>query len=621
MNANHDPGNHAAEEDLPSIPRGRIVLALAAVLAAGIFAYANGLDGPFVLDDLASIVHNETLRRGWAAPFVGPENPRGSTYEYRPLLTASLAANYAASGLAVRPYHVTNLVLHLVAATTLFLLVLGTLRLPRIPTATRRAALGLATAVTGLWVVHPLTTSAVTYTIQRGECLVVICYLGLIACVMRGGRDGASPRWSITAVAVCALGMAAKEVMVAAPIVALLYDRTFLAGDFRTALRRRPRMYVGLALTWIILATLVILAQGRGGSVQAGGPIGVGTYLATQPVYLARYLSLVVWPTRLVFDYGTWTVSSPGEALPAILLALALIALALWALVKRPRWGFAGALVFAVLAPSSTFIPVQTQTGAEHRMYLPLAALLALIVVGAHALLASRGRGVVRVLGGAVFAAVVALALVTRDRNVDYSSAEALWTNTVERWPQGVRGHHNLGVLLAQRGDFAAALEQFDRALESEPRRLESLINRASSLRALGRVEEAIRTYDRAIEIDPTIASHLAARGDARMQARDLEGATADFEAAIVRDPENALWRYLLATARLQRRQLDLAVEPLERALRLRGDYAEACEKLVLLHVELGRPERANAVLAAYRRAGGRLTPTLARIVKKPTPR
>ncbi len=39
-------------------------------------------------------------------------------------------------------------------------------------------------------------------------------------------------------IAACAAGMACKEVMVAAPLVVLLYDRTFLAGSFRAAWRR-----------------------------------------------------------------------------------------------------------------------------------------------------------------------------------------------------------------------------------------------------------------------------------------------------------------------------------------------------------------------------------------------
>ena len=47
-------------------------------------------------------------------------------------------------------------------------------------------------------------------------------------------------------------------------------------------------------------------------------------------------------------------------------------------LVYRPRLGFLGAWFFVILAPSSSVVPVAGQTIAEHRMYLPLAAVIVL---------------------------------------------------------------------------------------------------------------------------------------------------------------------------------------------------------------------------------------------------
>ena len=62
------------------------------------------------------------------------------------------------------------------------------------------------------------------------------------------------------------------------------------------------------------------------------------------------------------------------------LLGLA-TAVALW---RWPKFGFLGACFFFILAPASSIVPVATQTAAEHRMYLPLAAVLILLVVGGH---------------------------------------------------------------------------------------------------------------------------------------------------------------------------------------------------------------------------------------------
>ena len=64
--------------------------------------------------------------------------------------------------------------------------------------------------------------------------------------------------WYAAAVAACALGMASKEVMVTAPLVALLYDRIFISGSFKESLRRRWGWYLALAATWAILGLVVV---------------------------------------------------------------------------------------------------------------------------------------------------------------------------------------------------------------------------------------------------------------------------------------------------------------------------------------------------------------------------
>ncbi len=67
---------------------------------------------------------------------------------------------------------------------------------------------------------------------------------------------------------------------------------------------------------------------------------------------------------------------------PQALLLVLLAASTMVALWRKPALGFVGAWFFAILAPSSSVVPLVTQTIAEHRMYLPLAAAVTLAVVG-----------------------------------------------------------------------------------------------------------------------------------------------------------------------------------------------------------------------------------------------
>src|SRR5262249_43552611 len=162
--------------------------------------------------------------------------------------------------------------------------------------------------------------------------------------------------WLGAAVIACLLGMATKESMAAAPPLVLLYDRTFHAGSFRAALRARGRFYGALFSTWGLLAYLVLSNAGRGGTVGFGAGGSPWSYALTQIFAVTHYLGLALWPSPLVFDYGTDLVP-PSLALAArALVLLLLVAATVLALRRWPRAGFLGVCFFAILAPSSSVV-------------------------------------------------------------------------------------------------------------------------------------------------------------------------------------------------------------------------------------------------------------------------
>src|SRR5688572_33030910 len=111
------------------------MLVSATLVAAIVAAYLNSLGGPFVFDDLLAILENPTIRRLWPLTDVlFPPRGEGLTVEGRPVLNLTLALNHAIGGTAVRGYHVFNLIVHALAALTLFGVVRRTLLLPRLRT-------------------------------------------------------------------------------------------------------------------------------------------------------------------------------------------------------------------------------------------------------------------------------------------------------------------------------------------------------------------------------------------------------------------------------------------------------------------------------------------------------
>ena len=293
--------------------------------------------------------------------------------------------------------------------------------------------------------VHPLQTESVTYTIQRGESLMGLFYLATLYCVIR--LDGGKSRlaWSAAAIASCLAGMACKGVMATAPITALLYDRAFLSASWKELLRRRKWLYAALAATWLLYP--VLLAQAPGEWEQSAG-FGYGgasplVYAMTQPSVILHYLRLTFWPDPLCLDYGWPPVNGVAEALLPGLVIAGLVAATVWAWRRKPAWGFVGVWFFLILVPTSSFIPI-ADIAVEHRMYLSLAAVIALSVVGillagqrASNQMPVRIRPYAWVACGAI---VLVMGALTVRRNGDYSSAGKMWDRPSPPAP-AIRGH------------------------------------------------------------------------------------------------------------------------------------------------------------------------------------
>lgn len=584
-----------------------VVLAL-----VGSLVYANSLSTPLVFDDVYCVTQNATIRHLWPLGPVMATPTDGSPAQNRPLVNASLAVNYALAsddGLHPWGYHVANVSIHLLAGIALFGLIRRTLELPPWRAVWGRSATNVALAASLVWIVHPLATEAVTYISGRPESLMALCYLFTLYATLRGATSERSAgRWYALAVLSCGCGMASKEVMVTAPVVVLLYDRVFLAGAWGEVFRRRWELYVGLVATWGILAACQLRGAGRAGSAGFGQGMSSWDYACTQAGALVHYLRLCIWPRPLVIDYGSALATTPGEIVPyAIVVALLLAACGVaWRV--RPAAGFLGLASFIVLAPSSSVVPVVTQTMAERRMYLPLAALVTLAVAVVWRL-ASRATPGARMVGATAALAVVALfAAATVARNEDYRSATALWEQTVGACPANPRAHVSWGRALAREGDFAGAIREFERALAMSDDEADVLVDYAAALVGQRRLDEGLAQAERALALEPDmpraheivaiaayeVAQSLHGAAVANNDPQLLARAESTYRRALTANPRHAESHANLALIIFGRGMPDEARQHLEAALALRESYPEAHYNLAVVLESAGQHEVAR---------------------------
>ena len=567
----------ARTEPSAAASRWQLILAGGLIVLAALAAYHNSLRGPFIFDDEASITNNRTIRHlSDLGQVLSPPHKEGMTVGGRPLFNLSLAVNYACGGTAVWGYHVLNLAIHILAGLTLMGIVRRTLRLgsgQAFQTRMGVAALPLALAVALLWTIHPLQTEAVTYVVQRAESLAGLFYLLTLYCFIRGAGPAGAAYWHPAAIVACLLGMATKEVMASAPLLVLLYDRTFVSGTFREAWRRHGRFYLGLAGTWLLLGFLVASTGGnRGGSVGWGVGVAWWAYGLTQFQAIARYLWLSLWPHPLVLDYGTFWVKAASEIVPYALLIVPLVAATLVGVWRGTVLGFLGFWFFAILSPTS-LVPGTTQMIVEHRMYLSLAAVVALGVPGIYALAGRRSLIV-------SLALAAGLAWQTAQRNENYRSELSLWHDTVAKRPGNARAQYNLGVALSHLGRLTEAIAHYEEALRIQPDYADPHNNLGAAFAQMGRVEEAMGHFAEALRINPHDASahYNLARGLA--MAGQIPAAIAHYEAALRITPADAEIHYNLGNVYLRTSRPAQAIAQYEQALQLRPDYEKARQNL-----------------------------------------
>lgn len=579
-----DPAGPPA--DLPAARSARYVPWLVLVLAGGL-VYANSFAGVFLFDDQINIRDNPRVQTLWPPDWLGGQ---------RPVVNFTIALNLELGGYTAWGFHLVNLAIHLGAGLVLF----GVVRRSAERRVGWRAARDGAFAIALLWLVHPLQTQCVTYIIQRAEGLmsffVLVTFYAAIRAHAAQARRGRII-WNMLATAACALALLAKPASVLTPVIIALYDRALLFPTWRAAVRSRWPLYLGLAASWILPAMVgvyqsLVAPAGAGDRVVGIGVPGVTpwTYLCTQAGVIVHYLRLVFWPDPLVLDYGWPMARGLRDAIEPGLLVLMLLVASVVALRRRPAMGFAGLCFFLMLAPTSSLMPVR-DAAFEHRMYLPLAGVIAVVVQAGYGLIAylMRDRSVARNIGMlAVGVAALALGLRTVARNRDYHDPVTLWRKNAADRPQNPRAQNNYCQALNAVGRDREALAACDKALWLVRDYPDALNNRANVLIGLGRIDDAAASARRALELRGDFADAHVTLGYALSLRGDYGAAAAEQRAALALQPRNVRAMNNLGNALARLGLGDEALQILQTALRLQPDRAETHNNIAWIHAARG---------------------------------
>ena len=580
--------------------------------------YWNSLGNPFVFDDNITLANNPQIH-SFRNIF---ETDKGSALTGRPVVSFTFALNYALDGLNVVGYRLVNIGLHTACAMLLFGLVRRTI--DRFNPGDRfdgRGA-GIALAAALVWAVHPLNSEVLDYLTQRTEALMGLCFLGTMYASMRALTSARAGWWTILAIVSCGIGVFCKEPIGTAPLLVVLYDRVFAFDSLAAAIRARWKLYAGLTAMWIPLVINVMLASRELSGGFATTNTSAWIYLLNQSKIVTHYLTLVVWPQKLVPYYGWSLPTTLAQVWPYALFVLLVVALSIVLLIRRPRAGFLAMWFLVTLAPTSSILPIAAEVGADRRMYVPLMGLVALGVCAVAYVLDraetrdQRGRSgeerpaksgqrrpalaPVPLAGASVlFLALILLAARTIARNVDYSSELRLSQATLRNWPSPI-AHDMVGLSLAAVGRLDFAIDELRQAVDGyAPARYDLGVQYYK----LERFDDAIAELRRFVELEPhmftTSAAYTLIGGALDRRHRPLEAIDAYRHAVSGAIPDLQAHGYL-ADLLLDQQKYEEAVEHYREYLK---SYPSQMAAMMNLGIALASMKRTDEALDAFRRA------------------
>lgn len=456
---------------------------------------STGFENRFTQDDLPLVVSNATVHsllpptRFFTHPYW--DDPFAHSL-YRPLLTATLAVEWAVGGGNPLFYRVVSAVLLIACGLAVFRL--AALFLPQ----------GAAWAAAALFVVHPVHVEATAQAVNQGELMVGLLLSLATALYVRARRFGELGRGTVAILVLLYLAASLyRETGLILPLLLIAAEATVLSD--RARITRPLYLGFGLAGAVVLAARSLVLAGDVVGTVpaEALANSGLAGRALTMLGVVPDWLRLLLWPAALQADYGPnelvtasgWGTAQWGGALIIGAWATAVLAC------RRRSPVLAFGLLWAAIAllPVSNVLVPTGITLAERTLFL--SSVGAVLTAGAilaaiwGATEAQRSRVMHWPIAAAVAVLLVLGVLRSRSRSQVWADQETLLQQTALDAPRSYAAHLALSRFVGDSGSRAVADSHYRQAVALKPKLLDQERTMADQFRLAGLCRPAVRHY------------------------------------------------------------------------------------------------------------------------------
>jgi tetratricopeptide (TPR) repeat protein len=533
------------------------VLALLAITAAYLNSFQNG----FHFDDFHTVTDNPAVRNLGNIPKFFTDTTTFSVMPanrtYRPMVSLSLAVDYALGrGYVPVWFHISTFALFLLLVALLAEMYGLIYDATEESAANRWLALGA-----GTWFgLHPAMAETVNYVIQRGD---LYCTLGCVGALAVYALWPQRRKWGIYLLPLV-FAMLSKPPAAVFPVLLFAYVWFFEAsGDVDGGWLRRLRSSALAAVPSAVAVGLLLWLQSAMTPKSfLPSMISPWDYRLVQPFVWLRYFGELFLPLHLNVDSDLGPISDVTDPRAlAGLVFLAALGVAIWLTARHRRlYPVAFGLIWFVVTQLPTSLYPLSEVENDHRMFFSFAGLIGGAVWGGWLLLQALPAAW---RSARVRPAYVALALLglsgyawgTHLRNAVWHDEESLWLDDVQKSPANGRGLMDYGLTQMNKGDYARALEYFERALPYTPNYPSLEINLGIAEGALAdqgdstRTAEAERHFQRAVSLAPGEDGPHAFYGRWLIAHGRLKEGIAEEQAAIGLNPSRTMQRDQLIEA------------------------------------------------------------------------
>ena len=489
------------EEKVPAAVRFGLPLGLLVIVS---IAFAPSLHNDFVAWDDDIMITDNPHFRGLSPSHLAWMLTTFHAGHYEPLSWLSLALDYTVWGMNPVGYHLTNLLLHAMAAVVFYGCAIVILRRAfhsRSHPVALRAAAAMAAAV---FAIHPLRVECVAWATSRRDVLSGLLYFSAVLAYVRA-HEASSPatgrKWLGFSLGSFALSLLADAWGMTLPVVLLALD-IYPLGRFRAGGEARRRVllekvpFVGLGLA---AAAVAALAAWPEAATLPLGNHGAAARLAQATYGLVFYCWKTVFPFRLSPLYLLEPHLDPAApryvASLLVVIGITAVASLLW---HRWPWLLLAWLSYVfIVSPVLGLLQSGPQIAADRYTYLASAPFALLLGAASYRLWLGARRSTLAGAGAlALVTTLGVLGALTFRQTMVWRNSATLWTHAIEVDPSNYMAYTNRAWDMQVRGDQKGALSDLNEALRINPEDPLARNNRGALRQANGDLRGALEDYE-----------------------------------------------------------------------------------------------------------------------------